>query len=193
MGWVEPRSAHTRDGVPFTVRTVEEEDAAALLEHGRSVAGSAPYDIGEADEFDHTEASEREWIKSFRQPDNSLIIAGWHEGRVIALLHFQGGKRRKMAHSGHFGIGVGKDWRGRGVGSVVLDLLICWARAHSTVEEITLGVVAENEGAIRLYRRHGFVEIGRHPGKFRVGPGRYWTDVQMSLWVKGGPDAANRP
>jgi RimJ/RimL family protein N-acetyltransferase len=187
MGSVEPRLCATRDGVKFRVQAVTEDDAATMLAYARRSIGSGAYDVTEPDEFTHTEDSERDWIKSIREADNCLLIAAWHGAQIMGALNFQGGKRRKMAHSGHFGISVLPDWRGRGVGSALLEVLIDWARQHPTLEEITLGVVEPNDGAARLYRRHGFVEIGRHPGKFRLGPGRYWADIHMSRWVKGGP------
>lgn len=190
MGWIEPQQAQTRDGVSFVIQSVEEDDAAALLAYLCNSVGTGRFDVTEADEVDHAETSQRAWIAPLREADNSLLLAAWHDGRIIGSLNFHGGKRRKMVHSGHFGISVLADWRGRGVGSALLEALIRWAREHPVIEEITLGVVDANEGAIRLYQRHGFVEIGRHPGKFRLGPGRYWADVQMSLWVNGGPAPA---
>lgn len=188
MGSVEPRVFVTRDGVEFRVQTATEDDAAPMLEYARGSIGSGAYDVTEPDEFEQTVDSEREWIKSIRESGNCLLIGAWHDGGIMGALNFHGGKRRKMAHTGHFGISVLPGWRGRGVGSALLEVLIEWARAHPTMEEITLSVVEPNEGASRLYRRLGFIEIGRHPGKFRLGPGRYWADIHMSRWVKGGPE-----
>jgi hypothetical protein len=34
----------------------------------------------------------------------------------------------------------------------------------------------------------GFVEECRRVKEFKVGPGRYHDDIQMSLWVKAPPD-----
>lgn len=51
-------------------------------------------------------------------------------------------------------------YRGKGLGSLVLDRLVALARArghHSMLARIT----AENEPSLRLHERHGFVPAGR--------------------------------
>ena len=56
--------------------------------------------------------------------------------------------------------------RGRGIGSEVIDAVEAEARAQSAAR-IHLDVNYRNEGAIRLYRRKGFVE-GERIGYMRV-------------------------
>lgn len=45
------------------------------------------------------------------------------------------------------------------------------------VEKIGLAVSADNEGAIRLYKRLGFAEEGRRPREMKLGPGQYMDDI----------------
>lgn len=49
-------------------------------------------------------------------------------------------------------------WRGRGVGRLVLDVVVGWAEARALL--VTLWVVDSNTGARSLYERHGFVANG---------------------------------
>lgn len=59
-------------------------------------------------------------------------------------------------------IAILPDWRGRGLGSAVLQRL-CLDAARAGVP-LRLNVWQANEGAIRLYRRHGFVADGAESG-----------------------------
>ena len=59
-----------------------------------------------------------------------------------------------------------KEFRGRGIGSEVIDAVENEARAQGAAR-IHLDVNYRNEGAIRLYRRKGFVE-GERIGYMRV-------------------------
>jgi len=54
-------------------------------------------------------------------------------------------------------IGVERDYRGRGVGGLLIDALIAEARA-SGVTAITLTTGLFNDAAVRRYRRRGFAE-----------------------------------
>lgn len=59
-------------------------------------------------------------------------------------------------------IAVGVQGRRRGVGATLLGALLDLASARS-LRVITLEVAADNQPAIALYRRFGFVEVGRRP------------------------------
>lgn len=67
---------------------------------------------------------------------------------------------RKLAHQCEFGIIVGGDNRGQGVGSALLTSLMQMAKENFRLELLHLTVYAKNP-AIRLYHRFGFREFGR--------------------------------
>ena len=62
-------------------------------------------------------------------------------------------------------VGVVPDRQGEGVGAMLLDALLAEADRRSPV--VLLEVRADNDRAIELYRRRGFVEIGRRPRYYR--------------------------
>jgi RimJ/RimL family protein N-acetyltransferase len=66
----------------------------------------------------------------------------------------------------------------------LLQTLIDWAEANPLIEKIGLAVFANNEAAIRLYRKLGFMEEGRRPREMKLGPGQYVDDVLMCRLVK---------
>lgn len=51
--------------------------------------------------------------------------------------------------------------RGRGVGRALVDAALEWCRSH-TIGRVELWVVHDNEPAIALYRRLGFVDVAAH-------------------------------
>jgi len=57
-------------------------------------------------------------------------------------------------------IAVAPKWRGRGVGTRLLEAVIEQARARGA-RELFLEVRVSNQVAQRLYQRHGFREVGR--------------------------------
>jgi len=191
MGSVEPRPLATPDGARYWVRTAEPGDAAAIGRLNEHMHENNPFKLTERGEMDREEAQERAWIAEHAgNPCYLMIIASDSpqagEGEVLGRVAFRNGNRRKLAHHGSFGIGVHHDWRGRGVGTALIAALLDWAAAHPTLEKVCLGVFADNAGAMRLYRRMGFVKEGVSPRHFKLGPGRYSDDVTMSIFVKPG-------
>lgn len=184
MARIEPRTVRTKDGAMVLLRSGEPGDAAGLIAYHREMALTSRFTVTGPDEVTVDEAKEAEDIRALADGANSIIVAAVHEGRIVGDLTFKTRPRKRMAHHGHFGIGLLEPWRGRGVGRAMLALLIEWARAHPTIEKVCLGVVDGNEHAIALYRKMGFVEECRREKEFKFGPGEYVDDIQMSMWVK---------
>jgi putative acetyltransferase len=75
---------------------------------------------------------------------------------------------------------VARDWRGRGVGTALMEHAIAWAREQG-LHKLALDVFAHNEPAIALYRKLGFVEEGRHVKHYRRSNGELWDAIPMGL------------
>lgn len=84
------------------------------------------------------------------------------------------------AHVARLGMGVVRDFRGRGIGRQLIEATIAKAWAKK-LEKIELSVYASNEAALRLYRRMGFVEEGRRR-RARLVDGIYDDIVLMGLF-----------
>ena len=75
-------------------------------------------------------------------------------------------------------------WRGRGVGTAMLDAAIGWA-ASAGAHKMALEVWPHNAAAIELYRRAGFVEEGRKRRHYRRRNGEIWDAVLMGRPLSG--------
>jgi ribosomal protein S18 acetylase RimI-like enzyme len=71
-------------------------------------------------------------------------------------------------------LGVHRDWRGKGVGSALLDVAEDKAR-ETSAHGLSLIVEEDNGGAQRLYRRRGYAVVDRRP-MLRIGGGESGED-----------------
>lgn len=83
-------------------------------------------------------------------------------------------------------IGVLREARGRGIGSLLLRALIDEA-VNRGASQLFLEVRESNTDAIRLYERHGFKRIGRRPRYFR-NPVEAGIEMALSLDSAAGPE-----
>jgi RimJ/RimL family protein N-acetyltransferase len=139
---------------------------AAVAEERDGIATEPPVDIGErAAQFARTIAS------------SVVAVAG---SQVIGMLHVE-----VTRHGfGEMGMLVGRGWRGRGVGSALVQAAIGLARDLS-LHKLSLEVFAHNTAAIALYRKCGFVEEGRRTRQYRRASGELWDSIVMGLVLLG--------
>ncbi len=99
------------------------------------------------------------------------------EGRVVGAgdVHPRG-NHVEDRHAGILQIGIRPEWRGKGLGERMMAALLESCRGR--FDPVLLMVTDFNEGARRLYRKHGFEECGRFPRTFRRG-GRVADEIIM--------------
>jgi RimJ/RimL family protein N-acetyltransferase len=183
MAEITPRRARLKTGETCVVRSAEEGDAGVLIANAREILAS-PFLVTTPEEFDLTEDQERAWIAEHRRRPGWLALVPEVEGRIVGLLSFENGSRRRLAHRGSFGVSLLAAWRGRGVGDALLASLLDWARESPLIEKVCLSVHVGNDAAIALYRKHGFAEEGRRVREIKLGPGRYTDDLVMYRLVE---------
>ena len=99
------------------------------------------------------------------------------DGKVVGVctIHRKG-RHSEDRHTGILAIEVHPDWRGRGVGSMLLTHAL--PRCVRTFEIVYLTVLEKNVRARGLYKKFGFVESGRMPRAFKR-DGEYSDDIMM--------------
>jgi putative acetyltransferase len=125
----------------------------------------------------------RHYRKRFRNSwthDRASLVAV-HGDRVIGHLDVTREEGSVTRHVASIGMAVAPDWRGRGVGSALLAEAIRWARQVG-VEKLVLSVYPDNEAALGLYRKFGFVEEGRLTGHSKKSIG-YRDEIVMGRWL----------
>ncbi len=78
------------------------------------------------------------------------------------------------------GMFVHRQWRGRGVGSGLIDAAIAWARSVGA-HKVALQLWPHNHAALALYRKFGFQQEGRLRRHYRRRNGELWDALVMGL------------
>jgi len=151
----------------FVVRPARAGDAPAMAELMAAVAAERdgiatepPVDIGERTALFARSAGE------------SVVAVGG--GRIVGMLHVEVSRHG----FGDLGMLVDRGWRGRGVGSALVQAAIDWARGQG-LHKLCLEVFAHNTAAIALYRKSGFAEEGRRVRQYRRASGEVWDSIVM--------------
>lgn len=177
---LKPREFKLENGQVLIIRRAEVADAPALIDHARLASGESDFLSFGPGEFELTEPEEEEFIRKCLNLENHLFLIGTMGGAMVAVLTFSGGLRPRLRHAGEFGMSVRRSCWGLGIGSLMLDALIDWARATRVVKKINLRVRTDNRRAILLYERKGFVREGTISREMFLG-GEYFDHHWMGL------------
>ncbi len=189
MAVIEPRPVTLKDGTRLWVRSAGVEDVDGARALRADLINSSDHQVsGPGDEWTREMALEK-LQKATAAPGHLWLVAspGREPGAgVVGSINFRSEDRKRIEHHGSFGIGNLAAWRGRGVGTALIEVMLDWAAANEVIEKVTLGCFATNKGARKLYRRLGFKTESRARRFFKLGPGKYVDDIQMCIYVKPG-------
>lgn len=88
-------------------------------------------------------------------------------------------KDKVEKHIGVFGISIAKEFRGKGVGKLLMDTVLKEASTNLTqLKMVTLDVFANNSLAVSMYEKYGFIKYGKLP-KGIIYKNKYVDDVLM--------------
>lgn len=169
------------DGEACLLRNAGAADAQAVLDVFRLTHAQTENLLTYPDESGFTLSQEQQLLAEQEESIHAIEICAFIGGQLAGTAGFEPvGTQEKVRHRADFGIAIDRAFWGRGIGRALTGACIGCAR-QAGYSQLELNVVAENTGAVALYRSLGFVEYGRNPRGFRARGGRWQELVLMRL------------
>ena len=149
------------------IRELMPEDAKALLAFTKRVGGETDNLTFGADGIPISEAAEQPMLAEMQEDPKSIMLGVFREDELIANGSIHSMPRR-MSHRAELGITVIRDEWNKGIGSILMEKLIEFAK-DAGIEILNLEVRADNTNAVHLYEKYGFRHIGTSPAYFKIG------------------------
>ena len=130
----------------------------------------------EAKSFEETATFQRKLITN-----NWPVYYAIDGDRVVGWADITPASNPRLAHRGFLGMGLIKEYRGRGLGTQLLTKSLEHSKKIG-LEKVELTVYTENIEAIKLYKKMGFAEIGVVKN-YRKLNGKYFDCMEMELFL----------
>ncbi len=155
-----------RDGRECLLRNGVESDGKAALESFISAHSETDYLLSYPDEIKFTVEEEGQFLQKKTDSEKEIEILAEINGKIIGTAGIETvGIHEKLSHRCDFGVSILKEYWGLGIGRALTEACIeCAQRAGYA--QMELEVVADNNRALQLYQKLGFVEYGRNPKNF---------------------------
>lgn len=165
-----------KDGTEVTLRTPRMEDLDDILEFINALVKEKAMIYGAKP---IKRAEEAKWLSNTLaevETGKAVYIAAEAGGKVVASCSIQF-KEGKQSHVCNLGIAISKEYRDKGLGTILMNELVRQARRFGK-KMVTLGVFEKNPRAKHVYEKVGFREIGRLPKALLHG-GKYQDEILM--------------
>lgn len=121
------------------------------------------------------------WRKRLAEPPEGMIsLVACVENEIVGQLGlhaFPNSPRRR--HVGQIGIAVRDDWQGKGIGTALMQAAVDLADKWLNLVRLELDVYSDNEPAIKLYKKFGFVIEGTM-SRYSFRDGEYVDTLMMA-------------
>ncbi len=181
---LEPLNILLKDGKSVTIREASVDDAQELISVVKEYIEDSEYIPYTKGEFNPTIEFEKEWIQTLNDQKNSLLLLAIHDGKIIGNISVNGSQRNMAAHTACIGIGLLREWRNKGVGSILFNSVIEWAKKNSQLEILWLETYATNKEGMTLYKKYGFEQDGIQKNFIKLSDNEYADNLVMSLKLK---------
>ncbi len=116
-------------------------------------------------------------------PDNVYVYVALLEGEIVGNVGIEVCVNPRRRHVASFGMGVKDDVLGRSVGSHMLSTVIELADKWLNLKRLELTVYTDNERAINLYKKFGFIIEGESEA-YAFRNGKYVSAYHMARVAK---------
>jgi len=181
-GGGEARTA--RDGRRWTMRPGRPTDGRGLARLFAEVRKEGRWLITTPGSV--SEPSEAFWISEMVRAGEHLILVAEADGEVIGNVLVSVERGVATEHIGVLSITIADGWRDVGIGSELVTAAQRWATERG-LRKVSLGVFPDNDRAVAVYEKRGFVREGLRRMQYRSGD-RYRDEVLMA-WFPTEDDA----
>lgn len=182
IGGLSLKLVKLNHGKLIIIREVNKSDALKMVKYIDEISCETDNLTFGQGEFGINYEQEEVYIDNISRQNNSLMIIGEDNGKIIGNLTFIGGRRPRTAHAGEFGISVLKDYWGNGLGTELISYLIEWSKETNIVRKINLRVRTDNSHAINLYKKMGFTIEGKISREMII-DGKFIDTLHMGLEI----------
>ena len=148
MSSIKTRKVLLKNNYELIVRTAYLVDAENIYNLMKSILKEKVFAIHEIDEFPESIKSYRSKIEKFKKAPGKLFLVAEINNVITGFVNFNNWDTRKTMHTGFLSVYIKKEYRGLGIGKILMNELIKWAKQNKMIKKMSLAVFGSNKNAI---------------------------------------------
>ncbi|MET3730055.1 RimJ/RimL family protein N-acetyltransferase [Fictibacillus halophilus] len=174
------RNVYLKNQSNVNIRRVTTDDAQNMINFYNVVGGESDFLSFGAGEFKLDLQEYKDYITATSKELNSIMLIAEIDSKIIGIATINSPQKERTKHVGTLGIVVSEKYTGMGLGKILMNELLEWARLNGITKKISLVTNENNSKAIELYKKLGFEKEGllKHDNFIK---GNYHNTVVMGL------------
>jgi len=166
------------DGLEATVRPARQEDLSGVVAVIQTIAADSTYVVASrlADEINREGV-----LLRHNENESRVVFVATVEDDAVGWLHVEGTQFPEMDHTAELTMGVLEEYRGEGLGSLLMEQGLDWADNRGYLK-VYQNVPATNEGAVEFLERNGWAVEATRRGHYRIDD-ELVDEVQLATWL----------
>jgi len=144
------------EAIELTIREAIPDDAENLLRTLNQIRQETDFLTMDENDVNISVEFEKHYLDNIYQSENNTLILALDGEKIIGTVSIHAESQWRVKHIGEIGISIVKEYWGLGIGNILIDEAIYWAKESGIIKRLELTVQARNERAIHLYQKHGF-------------------------------------
>lgn len=164
------------------ITELTDKDLDAFIKIRRDSLSFSPKSFGSSPDTEINRESTRIDLQS--KNEENFILGYFQKGNIIGMLGFIREKSLKKKHKGFiWGVFVYKEFRGRGIGKMLMESCLMRIGKLNGIEKVVLTVSSASSEAITLYENLGFSQFGKEIKSMKW-QGEYLDEIYMEKNLK---------
>jgi RimJ/RimL family protein N-acetyltransferase len=171
-----------KDNTIVDINEAKPVDAEELLELFKKIGSESTYLIMDHHGLDLTVEEEKDYLQKANDSKTTKYFVARVDGKIVGDCGIKGHKSPKTKHNVDLGISILKEYWNKGLGTLLMEHTINYARITGLIKNIFLEVREDNDFAIKLYEKMGFKKVGVMPDKIYL-EGKYYDEIIYLLQI----------
>jgi ribosomal protein S18 acetylase RimI-like enzyme len=156
-----------KDNTVVDIMEAKKIDASIIIDFYRQLDKESEFLAFDEDELNPEIEEFSKYLDKLNQSKTTKIFLAKSKDKLIGMCKMSGHKSKKTIHNCELSLYVLEDYSNKGLGTLLLDYSINYARITQAIKNIYLEVREDNKYAIKLYEKYGFKKVGVMPDKIK--------------------------
>ena len=142
------------------IREAELSDASEVIALLDQIGQESSFTSLDENGLSISESEMQIFIDKQAQSENQITLLAFLNDELAGIINVTADQRPRVRHIGDIFLGIKKTFWGSGLGSILMEEAIEWAKTSGVIRRLQLTVQKRNLAAIHLYEKMGFITEG---------------------------------